>query len=200
MSNLCFYTPVLKKTDRIIVLPAVGGQINITPKPTKRSVNIDTWTYAFIVFMAVYCQVHKEQYPDMLKYLHTIRLGAKQYYSNGWLSYDEEFRLNKFMCSNMSWAVVDQELWLLFMCRPKPELPNNDGGTCFESNYKGFCSKPACNFAHKCIRCGGRHAMKLCNNKSVSSGNQSSTLRSANSSGSIATQLRFSTIPLLQQH
>ena len=90
-----------------------SGQINITPKPTKPIVNIDSWTDAFIVFMDVYCQVHKEQYPDMLKYLHTIQLGAKQYCITSWLSNDEQFRLNIYMFSNMSWAVVDQELWLL---------------------------------------------------------------------------------------
>ena len=82
-----------------------SGRINITPKPTKRIVNIDTWTDAFIMFMDVYCQVHNEQYPDMLKYLHTMRLGAKQYYINDWLSYDEQFRLQTSFCSNMSWDV-----------------------------------------------------------------------------------------------
>lgn len=40
----------------------------------------------FLIYTSIYCSAHPASYPDMLKYIHTIRLGAKR--SLGWKQYD----------------------------------------------------------------------------------------------------------------
>ncbi|CAG2243366.1 unnamed protein product [Mytilus edulis] len=49
--------------------------------------------------------------------MHSIRLGAKRC-ALGWKSYDEQFRLRMSQDPAGSWAVVDPELWLLYMYPP----------------------------------------------------------------------------------
>ena len=53
--------------------------------------------------------------------MYTIRLGAKRLAGHGWVHYDEQCRLRKALNPSSSWAVVDTELWLLYM--------NNSGKT-----------------------------------------------------------------------
>ena len=73
--------------------------------------NIENWTDAILIFTSIYCSVHPATYPDMLTYIHTIRLGAKR--SQGWKNYDEQFRLRKSQDPTSSWALIDPEFWLL---------------------------------------------------------------------------------------
>ena len=80
------------------------GEISLAPKASKQIYTIQVWTDAFIVFIDIFCQLNSNQYADLLKYLHTIRLGARQYSSYGWLSYDKQFRIKKARCFNMSWG------------------------------------------------------------------------------------------------
>ena len=40
--------------------------------------NIDQWTSAFIVFISIFCKVHVSRFQELLKYLHTVRLGASR--------------------------------------------------------------------------------------------------------------------------
>ena len=79
------------------------------------------WTDAFINFIGVFCSVHKDRCNELLKYMYTIRLGAKRLAGHCWVHYDEQFRLRKALNPSSSWAVVDTELWLLYM--------NNSGKT-----------------------------------------------------------------------
>lgn len=148
-----------------------SGQITVLPKSSKRITSIEAWTDAFIVYMDIYCSLHHTQYKDMLKYMHTIRLGAKHYHIQGWSSYDEQFRMKKAQSRDMSWAEVDQELWLLFMCRPKPIVQNETANTqrrCYDFNFKGTCLRKKCTYAHKCMNCGNGHPSNACPNTSNS--------------------------------
>ncbi|CAG2229749.1 unnamed protein product [Mytilus edulis] len=53
---------------------------------------------------------------ELLKYMSVVRLGAKRNPNNlGWKLYDEQFRLRKTLDPASSWAIVDPELWLLYM-------------------------------------------------------------------------------------
>jgi hypothetical protein len=47
--------------------------------------------------------------------MYTIRLGAKRSAGHGWVHYDEQFMLRKALNPSSSWAVVNTELWLLYM-------------------------------------------------------------------------------------
>ena len=118
------------------------GKNSFVPKSSKKIISIEAWTDAFLVFIDIYCKVNSDQYPELLKYLHTIRMGAKQYV-DGWLVYDEQFRIKKANYPSMSWAIVDQELWLLFMCRPRLRVDSFPGRSfkCYDFNYKGECKK-----------------------------------------------------------
>jgi hypothetical protein len=59
--------------------------------------------------MSIYYSVHIEKFPEMLKYLHVIRLGAKRS-SFGLKSYDEQFRLGLSHNPSASWAEIDSVL------------------------------------------------------------------------------------------
>ena len=62
----------------------------------------------------------------MLKYIHTIRL------SQGWKNYDKQFRLRKWQDPISSWALIDQELWLLYLL----SKPSNSNVSSLGSGYK----------------------------------------------------------------
>lgn len=52
----------------------------------------------------------------MLKYIHTIRMGASRVKTLEWRDYDIQFRLIKEANPSMSFSIVDKEIWLLYMC------------------------------------------------------------------------------------
>jgi hypothetical protein len=71
----------------------IQGELVIQPKQTQHKfTTIETWTDSFIIYMSMYCSVHIGKFPEILKYLHVIKLRAKMS-SFGWKSYDEQFRL-----------------------------------------------------------------------------------------------------------
>ena len=92
-------------------------------------------------------------------------MGAKQYV-DGWLVYDEQFRIKKANYPSVSWAIVDQELWLLFMCRQRLRVDSFPGRSfkCYDFNYKGECKKSLCQYSHKCTKCNGDHSFTKCVN------------------------------------
>ncbi|CAG2211896.1 unnamed protein product [Mytilus edulis] len=49
------------------ILQPISQQSKIT--------NIEKWTDAFIIFIYIYCAVHVNRFKELLKYMHTIRLG-----------------------------------------------------------------------------------------------------------------------------
>ena len=101
------------------------GELLIEPKQQhKKIVNIETWTDAFLIFTSIYCTAHSLKFQDLLKYIHCIRLGSKRC-SGGWKAYDEQFRLRMAQDPSSSWAVVDPELWLIYMQNPPSAYGNN---------------------------------------------------------------------------
>ena len=60
----------------------VKGEIVVEQKSKNKIYNIESWTYAFLIFSSIYGAAHPESYPDLLKYINVIRLGAKR--SQGW--------------------------------------------------------------------------------------------------------------------
>ena len=93
----------------------ISGELIVQQKQNAPKItSIETWTDALIIFMNIYCSVHTEICAQLLKYLHTIRLGAKRS-AFGWKSYDEQFRFRLSLDPMASWATIDSELWLIYM-------------------------------------------------------------------------------------
>jgi hypothetical protein len=79
---------------------------------------------------------------EYLIYVQNIRLAASSCQNNGWLVYDEQYRLKKARFPFSSWGVIDQELWIL--CVTTSNLSNtmdanrNSGKEPFSENSVHF--------------------------------------------------------------
>ena len=122
------------------------------------------WTDAFLIYFSIYCRAHPQKVQDLLKYMHTIRLGAKRC-PLGWKTYDEQFRLRMANNPTNSWANINSELWLLSL-HSGTSNSNSPSGSgiykCYDYNYTGSCVKTACPYSHSCLRCYGQHAVIYC--------------------------------------
>lgn len=146
------------------------GQLIAQPKSHHKIQNIDRWTDAFIIFMSIYTAAHPEKIQQFLKYMHDIRLGSQR--SQGWLTYDEQYRLRASINQNTDWGVVDPELWMIYMTPTAPQTHtynqthtsnkrvNSD--KCFDYNFKGACTRPNCQYVHRCLRCNNAHSSNTC--------------------------------------
>ena len=109
------------------------------PANQRPNLSIQTWTDSFIIYSSIYAAAHPECTTALFKYIHTVRLGASRSPGLGWRDYDVQFRLKKEQNPNMSFAMVDQELWLLYMQAPLFAPKNNPEqiGKCYDFNYRG---------------------------------------------------------------
>ena len=55
-----------------------GELVLLKPQNKVKIDNIDQWISAFIVFISIFCKVHVSRFQELLKYLHTVRLGASR--------------------------------------------------------------------------------------------------------------------------
>ncbi|XP_063423641.1 uncharacterized protein LOC134707625 isoform X3 [Mytilus trossulus] len=157
-------------TQKLVVK---NGQIVMQSAPNLSKIfGIEVWTTAFIIFTSIYCTLHPGRFQELLKYMSVIRLGAKRCNNLGWKLYDEQFRLRKAFDPTGSWAVIDSELWLIYM-NDSTESKNGSTSTnlytasnlkCYTFNYEGSCSKQPCFYRHVCMRCGAGHAVINCHN------------------------------------
>ena len=161
----------------------VNGELVIQKIRKQKINNVEVWTDAFINFIGVFCSVHKDRCNELLKYMYTIRLGAKRLAGHGWVHYDEQFRLRKALNPSSSWAVVDTELWLLYMNNSGKTYGSggafnignstavNRGGPggskCYAFNYGGYCHRQFCIYNHTCLRCEGSHSLVNCPHQSM---------------------------------
>lgn len=173
-------------------LVLVNGSLTTEPIHQLQRINsIELWTDAFLVFSYIYCTAHPERFREMLKYMHTIRLGAKRTGAVGWKTYDEQYRLRKAQNPASSWGVVDHELWLLYMHASTPPFATQGINQakhlkCYTFNYTGHCLKSPCIYIHSCLRCGGNHSVLTCSRPQehfmFSTGNMSRFSRSTSPS------------------
>lgn len=139
------------------------GQIALEPaiKVNKIS-NIEMWSDAFIIFISIYCSVHVEKFQEMLKYMNSVRLGAKRCSGNGWYLYDQQYRLKKAQDPSSLWGSMDPELWLMCI-QPNPvNYSRKQGLKCYSFNYEGFCAKVTCYYQHSCMKCNNGHPILRC--------------------------------------
>ena len=118
---------VAAESQRLVFMK---GELLVQQKQHKQIINIENWTDAILIFTSIYCSAHPATYSDMLEYIHTIRFGAKR--SQGWKNYEEQFRLRKSQDPTSSWALIDQELWLLYLY----SNPSNPNVSSLGSGYK----------------------------------------------------------------
>ena len=120
--------------------------------------------------MSIFTAAHLVKIQQFLKYMHDIRLGSQR--SQGWLTYDEQYRLRASINQNTDWGVVDPELWMIYMTPTAPQTHtynqthtsnkrvNSD--KCFDYNFKGACTRPNCQYVHRCLRCNNAHSSNTC--------------------------------------
>lgn len=68
----------LPKKQSIVVSEGDGLLKLQTKASATKMQSLHVWSDAFFMFMNIYCAAHPNQYPNFLKYLHTIRLGASR--------------------------------------------------------------------------------------------------------------------------
>lgn len=140
------------------------GQLTIEPVKANKITNIETWTDAMLIYISIYCSVHVTKYPELIKYMNSIRLGAKRCQGNGWSLYDQQYRLKKARDPTTSWGSIDTELWLIYM-QPQAQTAQYTRAQnykCYAFNYEGYCTKTGCYYQHSCIRCNNAHPVKHC--------------------------------------
>ena len=162
----------------------MSGQIVLHErKPNVKINSINSWSSAFLVFMAIYLRAHPNRNQELFKYMHIIRTAASRFSGWGWREYDRNFRMRMQAHPQKSWAVIDGELWALYVVVPaSPQSSwgfNNEisqgeqnrfrgSNTKFGQNEgrlgsstggfcfafnRGNCSKPQCHFRHVCDIC-----------------------------------------------
>lgn len=68
-----------------------------------------------MIFASIYSAAHPSVITSIIKYMYTVCFGASRTVGLSWKNYGIQLRLKKEKNSNMSWAVVDQELWLMYV-------------------------------------------------------------------------------------
>ena len=158
--------------------PALSLVPNLRPKQIK---NIEEWTSAFIVFVAIYSSHHPLEAPRLMKYMETVRDLSKR---GGWAfkNYDENFRMMKQNDPSWPWDVMHSEYWMRATLTTGQNVNNsnnqsfrepqtqqsNSENLCFRFRRRGFCpSKQNCKFALRCSPCGDtRHHHTACRKQS----------------------------------
>ncbi|XP_021340367.1 uncharacterized protein LOC110441520 [Mizuhopecten yessoensis] len=83
----------------------VDGAILIKEKKSRVKItDLDMWTDAFLKYMSVYVLANPEATQGMLKYMHSVRLGAKRVGGLTWYDYDVQFRLKKEANQSIDWG------------------------------------------------------------------------------------------------
>ena len=140
LANLLINSQATQSEGQKLVF--VNGEIVVEQKSKNKIYNIESWTDAFLIFSSIYGAAHPESYPDLLKYMNVMCLGAKR--SQGWNNYDEQYRLRKAQDPSSSWATIDQELWLLYLYSApggSNVQPSSSSHKCYNYNYQGSCTK-----------------------------------------------------------
>ena len=146
--------------------------ITLEPKVKNKFIqNIDVWTSAFQVFVAIYTEKFSSEAPGLMKYGDTIRDLASRGFN--WRFYDESFRyLRQGDPQTFPWGSIHSELWI----RSQPPLhhkinsrqnmyninrPVIPDGYCRRYHRGAHCS--GCNYSHVCPKCKKNHALNKCN-------------------------------------
>ena len=148
--------------------------VQVKDQVTKKIANIEQWSDAFLVYIAIYTEQYPAEVPGILKYMQIVRTMASNSRTNVFLSYDRDFRKLRAHDS-MPWSTLHQELFFslsqqavtqnaTFPLRrqPNPKKQSFPAGYCFSFCSFGRCKNPWCTFKHQCPTCSAPHAMSQC--------------------------------------
>ena len=155
------------------------SQISLVPNQAiKKIYTIESWTSAFLRFMAIYTEKSPMEAPHLVKYMEIVRDLARRSQGMSWYIYDQQFRMLRETVP-IPWGRLHTEFWLMASSTPnfrpnrqpfhanKSNRSNNQGRkflerTCWTYNRRGFCGDQSCSFQHKCGYCRGSHPAQFC--------------------------------------
>jgi len=149
--------------SEMVLILGPRGELALRPKfPKNKITSIYQWTDAFLIYSSVFLSAHPHRTQELLKYAKDIRLGAKKYDGAGWIEYDQQFRLRLARDpSNISFANIDCELWILCMSSPVQSIPVLQS-KCLNYNNGLQCTRIPCVYLHKCLNCNLDHPSRSC--------------------------------------
>jgi len=60
-------------------ISVIEGELIVqTERQTNKLLSIEAWSDAFIIFMSIYGSAHPNSFQQLLKYMKSVRLGAKR--------------------------------------------------------------------------------------------------------------------------
>jgi hypothetical protein len=134
--------------------------------------NIEQWTSAFQIFVAIYTAKYPAEAPALMKYGEVVRGLAEK--GANWNYYDTNFRyLKQKQPQNLPWGSMHFELWLRSQ-QPQSNLPKLattrniqnrpayiPNGYCRKYHKGGQCG--GCAYKHECHKCNNIHPSIKCN-------------------------------------
>lgn len=145
---------------------------------SKKITNVESWTTAFLRFMAVYTTKYPAEFQQLLKYTEIVRDIARRRPGLAFLFYDSQFRMLR-ETSLMPWDRIHTEYWLM-ACTPlqptqsfrsthHPNRSHSPSGpkkfldkTCWNFNKRTHCQNTKCSQPHICGFCRGSHPAYNC--------------------------------------
>lgn len=162
------------------------AQLSLVPNQNRKILNIETWTSAFLRFMAIYTELFPMEAPQLLKYTEIVRDLARRSLGLSWYLYDQQFRMLRETVQ-IPWGRLHTEFWIMASNSPSQRPFRNNFRTsrnlrfnsqsrnnkfieftCWTYNRRGFCGDRACKFQHKCGLCKGPHTATNCTSQGKS--------------------------------
>lgn len=157
--------------------------ISLVPNQAiKKIFNIESWTTAFLRFIAIYVEKFPMEAGQLLKYVEIVRDLARRSHGMSWYVYDQQFRMLRETVP-IPWGRLHTEFWVMASNLPtqratrqsfRPYRSNRSNNqtkkflekTCWNYNRRGFCGDHSCTFQHKCGYCRGQHSAQNCSQQS----------------------------------
>ena len=122
------------------------AQISLVPNHTRKIFNIETWTSAFLRFMAVYTEMFPMEAPHLLKYTEIVRDLARRSPGLSLYLYDQQFRMLRETVQ-IPWGRSHPEFWVMasnsHMQRPFRSNFRSSRTQSFSSAYTKYMCGPA---------------------------------------------------------
>jgi len=166
-----------KSQTTLLVDPIMGtSQVQVKDQPTAKIHNIEQWTDAFMIYVAIYTQRFPNEIQDILKYMQLIRSLGTTVQPRVFLTYDSDFRKLRAI-NSMPWSHLHPELYhkvtsnariatnptfLPKRQQPFPRRQSFPTGFCFAFCSTGTCRFPRCTYRHSCPNCNGPHMPAQC--------------------------------------
>ncbi|XP_052809378.1 uncharacterized protein LOC128237837 [Mya arenaria] len=149
----------------------VDNQSSISISPSheaKKIATIESWTSAFIRFIAVYSHRYPLETSQLMKYMEIVRDIASRRPGLPFAFYDTRFRMAR-SSAPLQWDRLHTEIWLMactffntVSAQTQPFLRQFLENTCWNHNNGTGCHNPKCSQPHVCGFCRGQHTAFHC--------------------------------------